>query len=72
MTKEWHNIVCLADDLGLEFLFQEDHIKFYKKDKELALLHKTSKNWVLLIGFPFGITKISKNPKKLVNLVATI
>ena len=74
MTKDWHKIVCLADDLGLEFSFKESYIKFYRQDKEIALLRKytdKSNKWILLAA-PSGFTRIANNPKKLVNLVAQI
>lgn len=73
MTKDWHNIVCLADDLGLEFSFYESYIKFYRQEKEVALLTKyTDKSNKWLLSSPGGITRIARNPKKLVNLVAAI
>ena len=72
MTKDWHKIVCLADTLGLEFSFKGNYIKFYRDKKEIAILRKTNSNQWILSSYPTGFTRIGKNPKQLVNLVAQI
>jgi hypothetical protein len=74
MTKDWYNIICLADDLGLEFEYSESkltHIKFFKKDKELAIIQKRNNQW-LLFSTQRKYASMAKTPQRLVNLVASM
>jgi hypothetical protein len=75
MTKDWHSIICLADDLGLEFEYigesKPAYIKFFKKDIELAVIEKRNNQW-LLFSSQRKYARIAKSPKKLVNLVASM
>jgi hypothetical protein len=71
MNKNWYSIVCLADDLGLEFEYKcdENQMVFYRGDKPLAVLAPSKSQWNLTAP---GFFKGSNNPKKLVNLVHSI
>ena len=72
MNKTWERLIVHADNLGLEFEFTGETLKFSSQDSEIGVLAKCKPMGWVLSRNNNRYLRFSNQPKKLISLIREI